>query len=32
LSRVLAAIHRLGIARRHLTLALGDERIVIARR
>ncbi len=32
LSRVLTAIHRLGIARRHLTLALGDERVVIARR
>ena len=32
LARVLASVRRLPIARRHLTLSLGDERVVIARR
>jgi SAM-dependent methyltransferase len=32
LSRALAAVRRLGVARRPLTLSLGDERVVVARR
>lgn len=32
LSRALAAVRRLGVARRQVTLTLGDERVVVARR